>query len=112
MPPISSASITSRSSAHRPRRAEPPTATGRRSARSIIARTRSGCLSKSIWACDGLGLPKGLDGVVPEDLSHQVGVDFLPAQRQVDGTGEARLGVRVVRAEHEKVFAEVLRDQL
>ena len=40
------------------------------------------------------------------------GHDFLPAQRQVDGAGEARVGVRIVQPEHEKVFAEVLRDQL
>src|SRR5712691_5010671 len=59
-----------------------------------------------------LRLPEGLDGVVPEDLLHQVGGHLWPAQRQVDGPGEAALGVRVVRAEHEEVIAEVIRDQL
>ena len=34
-------------------------------------------------------LAESLDGVVPEDLPHQVGVHLLPAQRQIDGLGEA-----------------------
>src|SRR2546423_5299697 len=59
-----------------------------------------------------LGLPEGFDGVIPEDLLHQVGGHLWPTQRQVDRPGEAGLGVRVVCAEHEEVIAEVIRDHL
>jgi hypothetical protein len=57
-----------------------------------------------VVAAAGSGFPEGLDGVVPEDLAHQVRIDLGPAQRQVDGLREACLGVWIVRAEHQEVI--------
>src|SRR5262249_25556074 len=89
---------------------------------TVLRTARSGCARWWQWARGRtarperrrglLRLSEGLDGVVPEDLAHQIGLYFLPAQRQVDGAGEPCLGVRIVRAEHEKVFAEVLKTSL
>ena len=65
--------------------------------RSVAARERSGqvweALLRRSHTRAGLGLSKGLDRVVPEDLLHQVRGHLWPAQRQVDRPGEAALGV-------------------
>src|SRR3989454_11002676 len=57
----------------------------------------------------GSGCPEGLDGVVPENLAHQVGAHLLPMEREVDGLREAGLRVGGVRAEHQEVLAKVVR---
>ena len=74
--------------------------------RSVAARERvrvgGAALGRSHTRA-GLGLSKGLDRVVPEDLL-QVRGHLWPAQRQVDRPGEAALGVWIVGAEHEQVI--------
>src|SRR5262245_30783425 len=49
----------------------------------MLARFAATCLHV------GLGLSKCLNGVIPKNLAHQVRVQLLPTQRQIDGLRKA-----------------------